>query len=33
VKAQSAVQELYVQVHYLGCSSGVGRPWRNRETT
>src|SRR5262249_10248173 len=28
VKAQSAAQELYIQVHYLGCSSGVGRPRR-----
>ena len=26
VKAQTAAQELYIQVHYLGCSSGVGRP-------
>jgi hypothetical protein len=25
VKARSAMQELYVNVHYLGCNSGVGR--------
>jgi hypothetical protein len=24
VKAQSAAQELYVQVHYRSCSNGVG---------
>jgi hypothetical protein len=25
VKAQSAMQRLYMDVHYLSCSSGVGR--------
>jgi hypothetical protein len=28
VKAQSAIQDLYVHVHYLSCSSGVGPPPR-----
>jgi hypothetical protein len=25
VKAQSAARDLYLDVHYLACSSGVGR--------
>jgi hypothetical protein len=32
VKAQSAAQELYVSVHYLGCSCGVGRPHDKRKS-
>jgi hypothetical protein len=32
VKAQSAIQDLYVHVHYLSCSSGVGRPQEARQS-
>jgi hypothetical protein len=33
VNAQSAAQELYVQVHYLECSSGVESRRRGGEST
>jgi hypothetical protein len=31
-RAQSAVEDLYIHVHYLGCSGGVGRPPDARES-
>jgi hypothetical protein len=33
IEARSAMHSLHIEIHYLSCDSGVGRPARERDST